>query len=94
MTFEKIVIALIIVMGVAFVYQYTKRLVAESKAKDLEQDFEILVEAIHQAKEKNRLIERDLKTPAAKAVLSEYFKAFLMIKMAREELSKALKDDH
>lgn len=94
MTFEKIVIALIIVMGVAFVYQYTKRLVAESKAKDLEQDFEILVEAIHQAKETNRLIDRDLKTPSAKTVLSEYFKAFLMIKMAREELSKVLKDGH
>lgn len=80
MTTEMIFSAIILLLGIAFMYQYGKRLMAETKLHDLEEDVESIVKTITEANTKNRIGGHQVKSQKASWLQSEFIKMFIEIR--------------
>jgi len=85
MIIEKIYAASVIIIGIAFVYQYGRRLMAESKLHELEEDVESIVKTIDEANSKNRIGGHQIKSPKMTWLQSEFIKMFLEIKSTQKQ---------
>ena len=85
MTTEMIFSAIILLLGIAFMYQYGKRLMAETKLHELEEDVESIVKTITEANTKDQIGGHQVKSQKASWLQSEFIKMFLEIKSTQKQ---------
>lgn len=80
MQIESVFFGVALILAIAFVYQYGKRLMAETKLHELEQDVENIVKTITEAKSKDQIGGYQIKSQKVSWLQSEFIKMFLEIR--------------
>lgn len=80
MQIESVFFGVALILAIAFVYQYGKRLMAETKLHEFEQDVENIVKLITDAKLKDRIGGYQIKSQKVSWLQSEFIKMFLEIR--------------
>lgn len=84
MQIESVFFGVVLILAIAFVYQYGKRLMAETKLYELEQDIKAVQNTIKTAYDTGRVINHEIKSKEVSFILSEYIKAKIQGNLKKE----------